>query len=202
MQTPLVLIGRPDPIDAAISYVDNDNVKIGLQVGQYLLQHGHTSILFLNSSSDMTVAADREKGVYEAFRKRGVAAERLSVMHYSRKSHGNHADYGYLALKSLHGVIDFSAVIADTDRVALGVLQATRELGLHIPEQLSIVALSDDAILSQETTPKLTSVELSAETLGSEAAKILLKKMNNPDIVQHKTVDAKLIQRESCKQLT
>jgi DNA-binding LacI/PurR family transcriptional regulator len=120
-------------------------------------------------------------------------------MHYSRKHHGNPSKYGYVSLKKSYGNTDFTAIIADTDRVALGALQATRELGIHIPDQLSIVALSDDPVLAQETSPKLTSVELSAELLGSEAAKILLRKIKNIDIMQHKVIDAKLILRESCK---
>ncbi|CAG7629281.1 Ribose operon repressor [Paenibacillus solanacearum] len=199
MQTPLVLIGRPDPMDASVCYVDNDNVRIGSQVGQYLIDNGHTSVLFLNASSDMTVAADRKSGLYEAFERSGLSTEQLKVLHYSRKQHGNPTKYGYVSLKHSYGNHEFTAVIADTDRVALGALQATRELGIVIPEQLSIVALSDDPILAQETSPKLTSVELSAELLGSEAAKILLKKIKNIGIVQQKVIDAKLILRESCK---
>jgi DNA-binding LacI/PurR family transcriptional regulator len=109
MQTPLVLIGRPDPIDETVSYVDNDNVKIGSQVGQYLLNNGHTSILFLNASSDMTVAADRERGLYEAFEKNGVSTDHLKVMHYSRKHHGNPSKYGYVSLKNLSTITGIHA---------------------------------------------------------------------------------------------
>lgn len=56
MGIPLVLIGRPDPIDELVCYVDNDNNNLSLQVGQYLLNNGHKAILFLNAASDMTVA--------------------------------------------------------------------------------------------------------------------------------------------------
>jgi DNA-binding LacI/PurR family transcriptional regulator len=199
MGTPLVLVGRPDPNDETVSYVDNDNKDLTLQVGQYLLQNGHTSILFLNAASDMTVAFDRENGLAEAFRQGGISYEQVQLMNYSRKLHTNGTEYGYMALKNSYKPNRFTAVITDTDRVALGVMRAARELGIDIPGELSVIALSNDATLAQEMTPKLTSVELSAEILGAEAAQILIQKMNDPGIVLQRIIEAKLVIRESCK---
>jgi len=199
MQTPLVLVGRPDPAEDSVCYVDNDNVDIGFQVGNYLLRNGHDSLLFMNAAADMTVAADREKGLIAAFRKHGVPADRLKVMHYSRKIHGNPTEYGYQALRESAGSVPFTAIVTDTDRVALGALQAAETLGLRIPDDVSMIALSNDAVLAQATTPRLTSVELSAESLGTEAAKMLLKTIGNPGFVERKIVAAKLVIRDSCK---
>ncbi|MFD0679876.1 MULTISPECIES: LacI family DNA-binding transcriptional regulator [unclassified Paenibacillus] len=201
MNIPLVLIGRPDPEDASICYVDNDNTNVSLQVGNYLLQNGHTSILFLNAAADMTVSTDRQNGLYQAFTQHGKPLSSVHVVNYSRKHHSHATDYGYSALKALYGKQEFTAVITDTDRVALGVLRAARELGIDIPEDLSVIALSNDATLAQEITPKLTSVELSAERLGAEAAQILIKKMNDLSVVEQRIIEARLVIRESCRKL-
>lgn len=91
--------------------------------------------------------------------------------------------------------------MSDTDRVALGILRATRELGIDVPRDLSIVALSNDVRLAEEMTPKLTSVELSAETLGAEAGRILIQKMKDPSTVEQLIVYAQLIVRESTRHL-
>lgn len=201
MGIPLVLVGRPDPFDDTVCYVDNNNYDVGLKVGEYLLNNGHTSILFLNAASDMTVAYDRESGLWEAFRNQGVSLGGVQVLNYSRKMYHNSAEYGYRSIVETYGNRLYTAVIADTDRVALGVLRAARELELTVPEQLSVIALSNDTTLAQETTPKLTSVELSAEILGAEAAKILIEKMNDLNVVHQRVIDAGLVIRESCRVL-
>ncbi|TVY08477.1 LacI family DNA-binding transcriptional regulator [Paenibacillus cremeus] len=199
MGIPLVLVGRPDPEDETVSFVDNDNRQVGFMVGDYLLKQGHSSILFLNSAADMTVAVDRESGLAEAFQAHGALWQQNHVLNYSRKLHKSPVEYGYMAMMEAYKQLKYTAVIADTDRVALGVLRAARELGIEVPADLSVIALSNDATLAQEVTPRLTSVELEVETLGSEAARILLEMMGNPDVVCNRIVEGKLVFRDSCQ---
>ncbi|MCS7462100.1 LacI family transcriptional regulator [Paenibacillus doosanensis] len=196
---PLVLVGRPDPMDPGVSYVDNDNAELACEVGRYLLSFGHESILFLNASSDMTVAFDRERGLAAALAEQGMPLPPEQVMNYSRELHRSPTEYGYRAVLETMKSRSYTAVVADTDRVALGVLRAARELGLNVPDDLSVIALSNDARLAQEMTPPLTCVELSAEMLGAQAAQILMEKMENANVVRQHTVRAKLVFRESCK---
>jgi DNA-binding LacI/PurR family transcriptional regulator len=201
MGIPLVLVGRPDPEDAAVSYVDNDNTECARKVGAYLLENGHTDILFLNAADDMTVAADRHNGLVQAFHDCDASLDGVHVMHFARKLYTQSTEYGYDSLKKTFGQLKFTAVITDTDRVALGVIRAARELGIDIPGELSVIALSNDATLAQEMTPRLTSVELSAQQLGTEAAQILIEKMNDSSVVQQRIIEAKLVIRESCSKL-
>ncbi|SDN72157.1 transcriptional regulator, LacI family [Paenibacillus sp. yr247] len=201
MGIPLVLVGRPDPLISSISYVDNNNEQLAYDVGKYLLTQGHHSIIFLNASSDMTVSVDREFGIMKAFEEQGIPFPRENRMNYSRKLHATASDYGYMSIMDTFNKVSYTAVVADTDRVALGILRATRELGIDVPRDLSIVALSNDARLAQEMTPKLTSVELSAETLGAEAGRILIQKMLDPMTVAQHIVNAEIIYRDSCRTL-
>ncbi|MFC6232275.1 LacI family DNA-binding transcriptional regulator [Paenibacillus allorhizosphaerae] len=202
MGIPLVLVGRPDPEDETVCYVDNNNRDLGFKVGEYLLGIGHRDILFLNAASDMTVAYDRENGLAGSFAAQGIPYGSVQVLNYSRKMHYNAAEYGYRSIMETFGKKHYTAVIADTDRVALGVLRAARELNIDVPVRLSVIALSNDATVAQETTPKLTSVDQSAEILGAEAAKILIEKMNDSSIVHQRVIDAKLVIRESCSHLS
>jgi len=201
MGIPLVLVGRPDPPDMAVSYVDNNNTHLSYEVGDYLLRSGHTSVLFLNASSDMTVAYDRESGLAEAFERHGLQLHKEYVINYSRKLHASPAEYGYMSIRNTFRRLSYTAVITDTDRVALGVFRAARELNIDIPGELSVIALSNDTKLAQEMVPKLTSVELSAEKLGAEAAQLLIEKMKDPAVVRHHIVQAELVYRDSCRQL-
>lgn len=201
MGIPLVLVGRPDPVDPAISYVDNNNTHLTYEVGDYLLRGGHSSVLFLNASADMTVACDRESGLAEAFERHGLELHKEYVINYSRKLHSSAAEYGYMSILNTFRRLTYTAVITDTDRVALGVYRAARELQIDIPGELSVIALSNDTKLAQEMMPRLTSVELSAEKLGTEAAHLLVEKMKDPTVVRQHIVQAELVYRDSCKQL-
>ncbi len=71
--------------------------------------------------------------------------------------------------------LPFTAIITDTDTVAVGVIKALRELELRIPEDISVVALSDD--LAYDIDPPLTTISLFPERLGREAVKLLLEQI-------------------------
>ncbi|MCZ8517133.1 LacI family DNA-binding transcriptional regulator [Paenibacillus filicis] len=201
MGIPLVLVGRPDPLDDAVSFVDNNNTEAAYQVGEYLLKLGHRSVLFLNASSDMTVALDRKRGLADAYLQQGLVLAEEQILHYSRKLYASQIDYGYRSMMNTYGKMNYTAVITDTDRAAVGVLRAAREMGIAVPDRLSVIALSNDATLAQETTPRLTSVELSADKLGAEAARLLVEKMARPEVVKQTIIDAALVFRESCKSI-
>lgn len=198
---PLVLIGRPSPKNDAISYVDNNNLEMAREVGRYLLMNSHRSILFLNAARNMTVADDRQNGLLKAFEEWGVAFDKDYIRYYSGKKYKNASEYGYYSVLNTFKHMKYTAVIADTDRVALGVLRAARELGIEIPRELSVVALSNDNTLAQESVPRLTSVELSADRLGAEAAKMLIAQLNGVTSPQKYIIDARLVIRESCSNL-
>ena len=85
--------------------------------------------------------------------------------------------------------------------MAFGVLRAARELGIDIPSDLSLVALSNNETLTLESSPKLTCIELFPEKLGEEAAEILLNVLNNKLAPRQKIIPARFIDRDSCKNI-
>ncbi|MDX1416148.1 MAG: LacI family DNA-binding transcriptional regulator [Candidatus Promineifilaceae bacterium] len=74
-----------------------------------------------------------------------------------------------------------TAVVAANDILAIGVLQEVHEVGLRIPEQLSIVGM-DDIRAASATTPPLTTVAKPKYEMGRQAARFLLDRLHNrPD---------------------
>jgi LacI family transcriptional regulator len=61
--------------------------------------------------------------------------------------------------------------------MAMGVLLATRELGLHCPEDVSIVGF-DDLDFAEFTAPALTSVHQPGYQIGTTAARLLLDRID------------------------
>jgi LacI family transcriptional regulator len=69
-----------------------------------------------------------------------------------------------------------TAIFACNDLMALGVLLAARELGLHCPEELSIVGF-DNLDFAEFTAPALTTVYQPGYQLGTTAARLLLERI-------------------------
>ena len=91
-----------------------------------------------------------------------------------------------------------TAVLAMSDVMAIGVIWAAREVGLKIPEDLSVVGF-DDLDLAPHSNPPLTTVHQPIRAKGEEAAKLLLRMISSPDLErpEHKVLDTRLIIRGS-----
>ncbi|MDB5084020.1 MAG: LacI family transcriptional regulator [Bacilli bacterium] len=197
---PAVVIGRPPRgLESSLCYVDNDNEATAEQVTSYLLELGHRNILFLNTSKARTVSEDRKRGYDKAFINKELEVQQeLSLF---KQIDISSLLYGYQSIKEMDSKrVPFSAVITDSDKVALGVYRAAIDLGLSIPNDISVVAFSDESIVAPEFAPPLSSVYLNAEELGREAARILLERIQDNRVpVTHHIIQSKLVIRESCR---
>lgn len=73
-----------------------------------------------------------------------------------------------------------TAVLARTDVLAFGAMHAAREMGLQIPQDISLVG-HDDIVLAELTDPPLTTVRVDTERIGCLATELLLDALNEPD---------------------
>ncbi|GBF74029.1 LacI family transcriptional regulator [Paenibacillus sp. 598K] len=198
MNIPAVVIGRPNPSSTPACYVDNNNEEMMFRLGLSLLAQGHRQVLFLNAAANMTVAQDRYEGLRAAYRSQGLDFPITHHFHYDWHKHPTADEYGYQTIADTAGLLPYTVVITDQMHIAIGVMRAARELGISIPEQLSLVALGDDAILAQEVSPSLTAVDLQPRQLGAEAARMLLDLIQRAGEPRHRLVDTAFVVRESC----
>ncbi|RPJ27633.1 MAG: LacI family transcriptional regulator [Chloroflexi bacterium] len=90
-----------------------------------------------------------------------------------------------------------TAILAVNDLLAMGALRAAADLGMHVPNDLSLVGY-DDIPMANYLVPRLTTVTKDAHTLGTQAFELLLARMQNPDLPRQQIHGpAKLIIRES-----
>jgi LacI family repressor for deo operon, udp, cdd, tsx, nupC, and nupG len=73
-----------------------------------------------------------------------------------------------------------TAVFCRTDLLALGALRAARDMGLRVPEDLSIIG-HDDLVLVELSDPPLTTVRIDTARIGREASGLLLASMKRRD---------------------
>jgi LacI family transcriptional regulator len=90
-----------------------------------------------------------------------------------------------------------TAIFCSNDFIALGAIEGARQMGLRLPEQLSIVGF-DDMEISSFVTPSLTTIRQPAYAMGKLAAKALVQRLNNElSKPVHKLLETSLVIRES-----
>lgn len=199
---PYVVIGQPsDTYLDRTTYVDNNNFEIVHEITTDLINKGHEKILFLNASPKMTVSQVRKDGFYKAFKDKNLSARAAHVV-YKEDIRGDSGEYGYK--KTMEHLLErkesYTAVIADMDKVALGVSKALKKMNLTIPDDVSLVALSDDLVLSHDLEPPLSTVDMRSVELGYESVKLLFSKIGVGDFenTHKKIIEAVYRSRGSC----
>ncbi|MEU4133163.1 LacI family DNA-binding transcriptional regulator [Streptomyces wuyuanensis] len=204
--TTIVLCGRPPVSGGAVTAtLAFDNRGGGRRLAEHLIGLGHRRIGYVAGPGERTTTRHRLEGhraALEAARAADAAGgsagagsvpedqERLTVHGlYDRRS-------GYDAtLELLRRDPDLTAIVAANDTVALGACAAVRDLGLRIPEDVSVAGF-DDLPFSVDAVPALTTVRLPLYEAGVRAGRLAMGK-EAPPPGGIATVGAELMARAS-----
>ncbi|MGN8050919.1 LacI family DNA-binding transcriptional regulator [Curtobacterium sp. 22159] len=172
--------------------VDSDNEEGGVQAVQHLLALGHTRIAHLHGRADLASAQLRQAGYRRALTDAGIPVDERLV-----RDGGYQEDQSAAAARDLLSMPDRpTAVFAANDSSAVGVLRAASELGLRVPEDLSVVGF-DDVPQASMTTPPLTTVAQPLTELGSRAVDMLLTMLRGEPASAHVRLPTTLRVRRS-----
>ena len=190
---PLVLHGRLP--DCALPFVDIDNVGGAHKAVSHLIGLGHRRIgLITNAPLSYTSSQDRLTGYRQALQEAALPLDDELVRYgeFSPQS-GRKAMESLLALPSPP-----SAVLVASDVVALGAMAAVRKQGIRIPQDIALVGF-DDIFLAAYVSPPLTTVRLPAYGLGWAAGDMLIRLINEDDLVEKQMLlESELVIRQSC----
>lgn len=195
--TPTVVIGHHDGADVHDSVVDADGTGAALVV-DHLVSLGHRDIALLSapgtraSQWKLTPEIVLTNGYHEAMRRHDLAdAARVVSCAYSDEG-------GYKAgLQLLKGAKPPTAIMTGADVAALGVYRAAHELGLRIPQDLSLVGYNDTAVAALAPV-QLTSVDQAGHTMGTTAARLLIERVEGRrDRAVQTTMTPRLVTRRS-----
>lgn len=160
--------------------VDDNNDSYFM--AEHLIRLGCRRIAYLYGPDDVYNAVERGRGYREAMEKFQIYDPRLIV-----KTGMTFAD-GAAAVDSLvRQGIEFDAVYAFTDTLAIGAMNRLREKGRCIPEDVAVAGFSGTE-LSTIVFPQLTTVEPPLTEMGQRAAELVLKKVRNPEAENRKIV--------------
>ncbi|MFD2797639.1 LacI family DNA-binding transcriptional regulator [Promicromonospora vindobonensis] len=166
---PYVVIDTDGEPPADVASVGSDNWNGGLQATRHLLALGHRRIAMITGPWDMLCSRARVDGFRSAHDEAGVVVDPALVRE------GNfYTEAGFDQGMELLSLPDRpTAVFAGSDMQALGLLRAAHQLGLRVPEDLSVVGY-DDLPLASWVGPPLTTVRQPLAEMGAAATQILL----------------------------
>jgi LacI family transcriptional regulator len=143
---------------------------------EYLIRLGHQRIGFITGSMDLGCAVDRLEGYRSALRTHHIPE--LSGLIYEGTFFQPDGYNG--ASSMLDGITPPTAIFASNDVMAMGVMDAVRNRGLRIPDDISVVGF-DNIPQSALVYPPLTTVQQPLEQMGRVATQMLLGILKNPE---------------------
>lgn len=174
---PLVFVGARSH-DENICSISLDDERVAYEATRHLLSLGHTQIALVTGPMTEDCSQDRTEGYRRALSEAGIPFNESIVFEGDWS-----ASSGQAALLALleQGTTP-TAVFAQNDRMAMGVLRAARDANLQVPGQLSVIGV-DDMPLSSYFDPPLTTMRQDMPQIGQEAIRMLMS------IIQKKNVD-------------
>lgn len=189
---PIVFLDR-DPGLAGIDLVTVENRDGMYQAAKYLITLGHRQILFLAGTKGASTTKERYDGFMQAIHDSDVDA---SGIIFENADYGNATAYHVVRSRIMdRGNVDFTAVCASNDEMALGAMRALAELGIDVPHDVSVIGYDD---IPSAGKAGLTTVRQPLREMGKNAMYLLMQEMRDNSMPHQKmTLSANLILRDT-----
>ncbi len=164
-----VLINRyiPEIAERCIAF---DNFKGAYMATEFLINHGHKHIAYINSNHNIDDASERKAGYLKALQDHNLACPE----HYTVEAEINDEGGKSGMIELLSKSIPITAVLTYNDFMAAGVLAALEENNIAVPAQISLVGF-DNGLISRYVHPKLTTINYPIEIMAKQATRLSLK---------------------------
>lgn len=185
----------PHVLNADYPSVQATNYEGALDATEYLIRLGHRRIAFIKGRPEIQCSAHRLKGYEDALSNAGIQIDEILAVPGDFSTDTGHVR----ALQLLSLENPPTAIFASNDQSALGVYQAAEELGVRIPDDLSVVGFDN---ISEARYLGLTTVDQFLDEMGYVAVQMLIKLIGNEPLeVQVHKIPTRLVERTSCRAL-
>jgi LacI family transcriptional regulator len=163
-------------LDRQILGNDYDSVRSDSQDGackltRYLLELGHKRIAAITGRRDNSAAKDRVRGFLQAVEEAGLDEDQQ--VYWGEFSQETGYEFTRLILQSKPRP---TAIFATNNFIAIGVMRALRDEGLHVPQDMSVVAF-DDLPAAITIDPFFTVASQQAYEMGKKATELLIARL-------------------------
>jgi LacI family transcriptional regulator len=180
-----------------------DDEQGGYEQARYLLQRGHRRIAVITLIRDIEATQLRDKGIRRAFAEAGVSFdENLNVCGYDGTVTQERSHVIATAKELLTRKNPPTAIVCGNDQTAMQVYAAAAQLGLSIPQDLSVIGFDDLRLISETLFPQLTTVALPYFEIGRRATEMMIQQNQGGQTTLNKIkVVCPLVERHSCRTL-
>lgn len=188
----------PDDGGLCVNISDAQGIR---DVTDYLLNLGHRRIAFLHLGDHPSLPG-RVRAYQEALEGAGGIADPRWVRGKSEvvSSRAHRIDQGRESMADwlAHDWTDLrcTALLVQNDFMAVGALEALRDAGIRVPEDLSVVGF-DGLEICDVVTPRLTTVEVPLRKVGSTALQLLLGRIRHGDVEPPDLIHTRLVVKDS-----
>lgn len=197
---PIVLLANCMSMDTAweCSSVCIDNYAGSRLAAQYLHGLGHQDVVYLGLRRDSFAHLLRHKGFVDTAGELGMQVSTIE----NPTGHSSIVAGLQLARELFLAPFRQTAIFAASDLLALGVLQAADELGVSIPEQVSLIGFDN---IDYAALPKirLTTISRRPEAVARSGVQVLMELINSEDRGEYtrKLLAPALVERQTCRRL-
>lgn len=194
---PLVLLEEIRGVRASL--VDIDNVDATRRAAKYLIDLGHTRIAHFSGPRYSIHSEQRAAGLRRAFSESSlIFRDALLLACGARLEDGHRTGVEYFG--SVSEEDRATAVICFNDLVAIGLMKALRDLGLRVPEDVSVVG-HDDLDLLAYLPLGLTTIHVPKRAMAEQATELLIRHIESSEPLPPSKVlvDVELVVRDSTR---
>lgn len=170
-----------------------DNHQASREMAREMVKLGHKKmgLISLDVVENDRVRS-RKEGIEQAIRETGRSVTDLKTVFASHS-----VEDGSKAFERLMKADpDLTVIFCSNDVLAVGALRGAKELGINVPDDVSVVGF-DDIELSQVTSPLLTTVHVPHRRMGRAAACQIIKMQSDPTLLKSVQMQTELVLRES-----
>lgn len=187
--------------DRVIEEINCDKVIIDDMLGakkavKHLLDIGCKRIGLITTIDYVSVGKLRTKGYREALNESNIQIDENLILKVEDFDHSESEIQSFLKDKKV------DAVFAVNEHFAIYAIKALKEQGLEVPGDVSVIAFTDGE-LSKHFMPSLTTINQHGEEMGAQAARLLIKKLENDDAEDEPfetiIIGTSLVERNSTK---
>jgi DNA-binding LacI/PurR family transcriptional regulator len=189
---PTVFAGARPRAEATNS-VALDDVAAAEAATRHLLDLGHRRIGMITGPLAEDCSQDRSLGFRQALQAAGLDPDSMPVVEGTWLAPSGYQAFGHFIESDNRP----TAVLAQNDQMAVGILRAARDAGLVPPDDLSVIGV-DDIPLAAYFAPPLTTVRQDFALIGREAARLLIRAVEEPQAPrEHLLLPGEMILRRS-----
>ncbi|MCM3584609.1 LacI family transcriptional regulator [Mesobacillus maritimus] len=194
---PIVLLSTKSD-QFPVPYVKVDDEVAAYTATEYLIKKGHRTIGMLSGNRDDRIAGKpRVDGFIKALKNYQLSVNEDHIVSF----HGFSFHDGVNCFQQLiHQIPDVTAVFAASDEMALGMISAAYEMGIKVPEQISVIGY-DNLSIAEMSIPPLTSVAQPLCEMGEAAAEMVFEVIENNQKVNSQICAHHIVERKSVRSL-